>query len=314
MFLFLKETLEHTSQSGSRGSWWRGLSIAWVFSANRNNVQVNDVVDNGEPGSRGDPSQEPLLGNTQRPKAKRKLPFHRIWTVNVIFTMLSQFIIIGHIGTFPILWAIFLSTPQGDLQAQRGPFKFNGGLGLRPREVGFAMSLLGAIGVLLQLVVYPIFQDRFGTISIWRNALLIFPLVYLTAPYPSLMASATSFHKHTVTGLVWLSVGFVVFLFIAGKTGVTPATTLLINDSTPHPSVRGTIHAAATVTANLSRSIFPVVALAIFGQGLRIGVVGLGFWVLSGLALFAYATSLWVMEGTNGGEIVLDDSDSDDGG
>jgi hypothetical protein len=86
----------------------------------------------------------------------------------------------------------------------------------------------------------------------------------------------------------------VIVLFITGRTGVTPATTLLINDCTPHPSVRGTIHTAGTVIGNLSRSLFPVAALAIFGHGLQIGVIGLGFWCLAGLAVLAYVASHWV--------------------
>lgn len=221
-----------------------------------------------------------------------------------------------------------------------------------PRDVGFAMALLGAIGVLLQLVVYPILQDRFGTVKIWRAALLVFPVVYLIAPFPSLVASAPSqrrsggdserdhFVRNTirntirdtisnsindtvtdtvtitakdgVTAPVWLATAAVIVLFIIGRTGVTPATTLLINDCTPHPSVRGTIHTAGTVLGNLGRSLFPIGALAIFGQGLRIGVVGLGFWCLMALAVLAYITSLWVTEGSNGLEIVLDEEDEDD--
>lgn len=91
-----------------------------------------------------------------------------------------------------------------------------------------------------------------------------------------------------------------------GRTGVTPATTLLINDCTPHPSVRGTIHTAGTVIGNLSRSIFPIVAFAIFGKGLEIGVVGLGFWCLAVLGGLACVASRWVEQGDNGKEIVLE--------
>jgi len=181
-----------------------------------------------------------------------------------------------------------------------------------PREVGIAISLLGGIGVVLQLVVYPMLQDRFGTVRIWRTALLIFPVVYLLAPFPSLVASAPSQRKENVKALVWLAMGMVMVLFIIGRAGVTPATTLLINDCTPHPSVRGTIHTAGTVIGNLSRSLFPIAALAIFGQGLRIGIVGLGFWCLMVIAVLAYIASLWVTEGSNGKEIVLDD-ESDNG-
>jgi len=98
----------------------------------------------------------------------------------------------------------------------------------------------------------------------------------------------------------------VLLLFVLGRTGVTPATTLLINDCTPHPSVRGTIHTAGTVIGKLSRSLFPIAALAIFGGGLQIDLVGLGFWCIACLAVLACAASRWVKEGSNGNEIKVE--------
>ena len=237
------------------------------------------------------------------PPRKASLPFRRIWTRNVLCTMLAHFIIAGHLGTFTNLWAIFLSTPVGGPNPAHpsSPIHFSGGLGLQPREVGFAMSAVGVLGVTLQLVIYPILNDRFGTIHIWQAALFIFPLVYTLAPFPALIAS-----NSTSTPLIWTTLLLVLLFFIIGRTGVTPATTLLINDCTPHPSVRGTIHTAGTVIGNLSRSLFPIAAFAIFGQGLKIGIVGLGFWCVAGLAVLACVASRWVVEGSNGKEIVLE--------
>lgn len=175
---------------------------------------------------------------------------------------------------------------------------------MHPREVGYAMSILGAVGVALQLVIYPILNDRFGTIRIWQGAMFIFPIVYTLAPFPSLVASSSSQSHNTV--FVWISMLFVLLLFVIGRTGITPATTLLINDCTPHPSVRGTIHTAGTVIGNLSRSVFPIIAFSIFGKGLNIGVVGLGFWCVALLAILACVASRWVVEGSNGKDIVLE--------
>lgn len=238
-----------------------------------------------------------LLQQETQPQTRHSpLRFWDIWTFNVICTMLAHFIITGHLGTFSSLWAIFLSTPTGKAEDQHLPFRFIGGLGLRPLDVGVSMSFLGAIGVVLQAMVYPSLNDRYGTIKIWRYALCIFPIVYLIAPFPSLAASSSHSDKTTVG--TWISMGFVMLLFMIGRTGVTPATTLLINDCTPHPSVRATIHTTGTVIGNLSRSVFPVAALGIFGYGLRIGVVGLGFWCLTVLGVLACFASLWVKEGT----------------
>ncbi|KAF8851776.1 MFS general substrate transporter [Acephala macrosclerotiorum] len=303
VFFGLEETLE--SLQHTEGSLARRL---WTKFTTRNTSMDHgySTIDSDEPDSPVKMSQlsQHIENQVPPPKKKVKLPFSRIWTWNVFCTMLAHFIIAGHIATFTNLWAIFLSTPVENSKHQHPPFFFSGGLGMQPRDVGFAMSTLGAVGVTLQLVIYPRLNDKFGTVNIWRTALFVFPFAYALAPYPALVGSANFTSGKTV--LVWLSVGFILLLFIIGRTGVTPATTLLINDCTPHPSVRGTIHTAGTVIGNLSRSVFPIVAFAIFGKGLDIGVVGLGFWCLACLGLLACVASRWVTEGTNGKEIVLE--------
>jgi MFS family permease len=303
VFLGLEETLEHFKHH--EGSIIQRL---WKKLTTRSPTPSHGytAIDSDEPNS---PQSSVTLINFPEsshttPKPRARLPFRRIWTWNVICTMLAHFIIAGHIATFTNLWAIFLSTPIADSQTQHPPLHFSGGLAMQPREVGFAMSTLGAIGVVLQLVIYPMLNDKFGTIGIWRSALFVFPIAYALAPFPALITSLISISGKSI--LVWLSVGFVLLLFVVGRTGVTPATTLLINDCTPHPSVRGTIHTAGTVIGNLSRSVFPVIAFAIFGKGLEVGVVGLGFWCLACLGILACVASRWVEQGSNGREIVLE--------
>jgi hypothetical protein len=298
VFFGLEETLEilqHTEGSFARRIW-KKLRRSKDASADQGYAAINSEEDEVRI------PLSPPMQTSMKPKVK--LPFRRIWTRNVLCTMLAHFIIAGHLGTFTNLWAIFLSTPVEKAENQLPPIKFGGGLGMKPREVGFAMSILGAIGVTLQLVIYPMLNDRFGTIKIWQGALFIFPIVYTLAPFPSLVASENA--NGDETALVWIAMLFVLLLFVVGRTGVTPATTLLINDCTPHPSVRGTIHTAGTVIGSLSRSLFPIVAFSIFGKGLDIGVVGLGFWCLACLAVLACIASRWVMEGSNGKEIILE--------
>ena len=317
----LKETLEiHDKAAGSSAHrLWRKAK-AYVQGKRNRDGHDYAIINSDEPvtpispispifelsptSDRGHDSA-PLIPSP--PKRKAKLPFRRMFTFNVICTMFAHFIIAGHLGTFSNLWAIFLSTPVDKQGDHHSAIQFTGGLGMLPRDVGFAMSLLGALGVLLQLVVYPPLNDRFGTIKVWRSALFIFPVVYLLAPYPSLVASTSGQKVH-----IWLAMSFVLLLFVAGRAGVTPATTLIINDCTPHPSVRATIHTIGTAVGNLGRSLFPVGALAIFGQGLRINVVGLGFWCLACLAIFACVASAWVREGSNGKEIVLDGDEEEE--
>lgn len=239
-------------------------------------------------------------------KSPTSLPFFKMWTPNVLSTMLAQFIISGHLGTFSSLWAIFLSMPVAFMRNQHPPVHFSGGLGMKPQGIGIAMSAIGFTGIVLQVLVYPSVQERWGTIKVWRGALCVFPIVYIVAPFCALVASLgrgeqdEKVSRSTPSILLWMSLLFVLTLFVAGRTGVVPATSLLINDCTPHPSVRGTIHTAGVIVSNLSRSIFPPMAFAVLGYGSRIGVVGLGFWFVAALAVLSCLASLRVKEGKNG--------------
>lgn len=238
------------------------------------------------------------------PRQRQVLPFVKVWTPDVIRTMLAQFIIAGHLGTFAILWAMLLSLPAIPSQTRHSPFKFSGGLGLQPHSVGIVMSAFGLAGIILQVLVYPSLQERWGTIRTWRAALCLFPVVYAIAPFCALIPRLGTDIDRVAPGLFivveWSALLAVLLTFAAGRTGVVPATSLLINDCTPHPAARGTIHTLGVICSNLSRTVFPPLTLAVMGFGLRVGVVGLGFWFVAVLALLSIVASLTVREGTNG--------------
>ncbi|KIW24580.1 hypothetical protein, variant 1 [Cladophialophora immunda] len=255
--------------------------------------QQSDPIPSSTP---DDISPETIQPRRRRPR------FRQIWTPNVLSTMLAHFIISGHLGTFSSLWAIFLSTPPG-AEENRSPWSFSGGLGMDARGVGVIVTLLGAMSVLSQIIVYPCLHDRFGTVGVWRAALYFFPATYLLAPFSALLASdsATAADR----ALLYIAVLGVLLLFNAGRTGVAPATSLLINDCTPHPSVRATIHTMGTIVGNLGRSVFPAIILPVYGLGLAVGVAGLGFWALAALAVVACLVSGRVVEGANGKDVSL---------
>lgn len=231
-----------------------------------------------------------------RPKS---LTAREIWTPNVLRTMFAQFIISGHLGTFITLWAMLLSLPVSSSPA-RLPFYFSGGLGLQPHTVGIMMSAFGVAGVTLQVLVYPGLQERWGTIRVWRKALYLFPVAYCIAPFCALIPMLRkSPDQETIlySFIKWGTLLGVLLLVAAGRTGVVPATSLLINDCTPHPSVRGTIHTTGVICSNLSKSVFPPIALAVMSFGLEAGIVGIGFWFVAILAMCSIGASIQVREG-----------------
>ena len=255
-----------------------------------------------------------------RRRYTQRLPFRRIFTRNVSFTLVANFLLAFHVGTFNSLWFVFLSTPVYDpantatspnALVRNPPFIFTGGLGLQPREVGMAMAILGAIGIGLQLGLYPWLSARLGTVRSWRCFLLFFPFAYFLVPYLSLVPSSSPPPSPKDGLAVWVAIAGVLALQVVGRTFALPAQTILVNNCTPHPSVLGTVHGIGQSVSSFARTLGPMLCGFLYGLGLNMGVVGAVWWGLSGMAILGFLASLFVWEG-DGHEIWLEGDDEDD--
>lgn len=243
---------------------------------------------------------------------KNRLPFRRIFTFNVISTLVSHGLLAGCMGTFQSIWYSFLSTPVYNPEKPYPPgyqphlpFIFNGGIGLPPRSVGFAMAILGTIGITLQLFLYPIINARFGTVRSWRIFLYCFPMVYFLVPFLSLMPSSTPPPSQKTGFPMWAMLTALLFIQTIGRTFASPASAILINNCSPHPTVLGTIHGIGQSASSLARTVGPALGGLLYGLGLEKGCVGAAFWVLALMATGVCVASTFVKEG-DGHEIRLD--------
>ncbi|KAK4142043.1 major facilitator superfamily domain-containing protein [Dichotomopilus funicola] len=332
-WLFLEETLDSRFDKRDRGlelgrkirSWIRGRSTGrgYTLVPDEDDDSTLDLVER-----RGDTRprqssvssirlQTPTTPTRPRRKYTQRLPFRRIFTPNVLWTFVANFLLTFHIGGFNSLWFVFLSTPVYDPSGTRSselpedaprrqlPFVFTGGLGLHPREVGMAMSILGVIGISMQLGIYPRLSARLGTIRSWRLFMTVFPLTYFLIPYLSIVPSASP-PPHAKDGfLVWGAIVCVLFLQVVGRTFSLPSQAILVNNCTPHPSVLGTVHGIGQSVSSLARSTGPVLGGLVYGFGLSHGVVGIVFWGMSAVALCNIVVSRFVREG-DGHEIWLE--------
>ncbi|QSZ36673.1 hypothetical protein DSL72_006554 [Monilinia vaccinii-corymbosi] len=249
------------------------------------------------------------------PRYNNRLPFRQIFTYNVICTLISQGLLAFSMGTFSSIWYSFLSTdvydpahPSKSLPADyipHPPFKFTGGIGLPPRDVGLAMSILGIIGLTMQLFLYPLVNVRLGTIRSWRIFLYGFPIVYSLAPFLSLIPSLSPPPSQKTGPLIWISLSCILLIQTIARTFTSPATTILINNCSPHPSVLGTIHGIGQTASSAAKTVGPALGGYLYGAGLSGGYVGLAFWVLAGMSGVTVFASHFVREG-NGHEIRLE--------
>lgn len=253
-----------------------------------------------------------------KPKPRRKLPFRRIWTRNVLLTFLAHGLLAMHVGTFNNLWFVFLSTPRYSSDAKgkdklplpagytpHAPFTFTGGLALPPPAIGTALAVLGVLGISLQLLVYPRVQFWLGTIPSYRLSLLLFPISYFLAPFLAIVPSTLPPPHQAAGAAIWLGITFVLVFQVTARTFALPSTAILVNNCCPHPSVLGSIHGIGQSVSSATRTVGPVLAGWVYGLGLNWGVVGLAWWMMCGIAVVGAVAGRWVKEG-DGHEIWLE--------
>lgn len=293
---FLDETLERSPEDQATFSslWQRIKAISHL--PGRKKIEYSPIQGESSPlvAEDVDGMTEPM--EVVEPSSiPEQIPFNKIWTAQVMCTLIAQFVISAHNTSFQILWVTFLSTPVDRQDSyHRTIIHFGGGVGLMPKDIGLVMSALNGVGFLLQLVAYPWFNDRWNTIEIWHVTLMIFPFAYFFGPFPALVASWMSEKTSGTPPAVWITMAGVLTLNIIARTGSMPAMTILVNDCVPGPTARATINMAAMTSGQLSKTIFPFLIMAIYGWGLQRNVVGLAFWVMTALAVVGIIASRWV--------------------
>lgn len=321
VWLFLEETLDSRLDKRDHGVELGRKLLTWLSANNRREGGYTPLASTAPPSVEMPPTVElaPRAKLTRR-RYTRRLPFRRIFTPNVIFTLLASFIVSFHVGTFNSLWFVFLSTPvydpskgaeSPDALPRKLPFVFTGGMGLQPREVGMAMAILGVLGITLQLGVYPWLSARLGTVRSWRIFLVFFPLAYFAVPFLSLVPSSDPPPDPKSGAAVWVAIAAVLAFQVVGRTFALPATTILVNNCTPHPSVLGTVHGIGQSVSSFARTLGPVMGGFLYGLGLARGVIGAVWWGLSGVAVSGVVASFFVWEG-DGHEIWLAGDDEDE--
>lgn len=301
VYLGLEETL-----SAKRGQFDMGLYIA---GRAKEIVLRRPAVPHGYAPVQKQEMIHELEEEPVRPATKQRvLPFRRIWTRNVIFTLLTGALFDFHLGAFTNLWSLFLSTPRVPLDTARLPFFFSGGLGMPASTVGCATSILGVLGMLLQLFLYPPVNARLGTLRSYRWFLPLFAVAYALAPYLAVLPSTTSAATagSAASGpFIWTGIVMVLFFQVVARTMTLPASIILLNNCSPHPSVLGTIHGLGQSVSACFRTVGPMVAGWWYGRGLDIGMVGASWWGVTGMSVLGCASAMLIYEGS-GNEVSLD--------
>ncbi|POS78110.1 thioesterase [Diaporthe helianthi] len=187
----------------------------------------------------------------ETPQKANFLPFRRMLTRNLLFTLLSYTMLETHVTAYNSLWPSFLSDPVASVEERRQwrlPFFFSGGAGMATDQIGWTLAVLGAVGLPAQLFLFPRIQQRLGNIRTLRLFQLGFPLVHALVPYIAVMPSATPPPAGKSGPYVWVLIVLVQTILMLCAVFVMPTQVMLINNASPHPSARARTHTIYTQT------------------------------------------------------------------
>lgn len=238
----------------------------------------------------------------------KQLPYRRIFTRNVVLTLLTHCLLATHVGSFNTLWFLFLSAPRN--AGSHRPSGFAGGLGLPSSSTGIGISIIGVLGLTLQFSVFGSITHRVGVLSTFRTAALLFPVVYMLTPLLTILPTRSAAPLPADGWCLWAGMTGILFLQVTGRTFALPLMLVLTNNSSPHPSVLGSLHGIASSVSSGAYSIGPIVSSWLFGKGLDMRFVALAWWLLAAESLCVLVTSRLIHEG-DGHEIKMDGEDDE---
>ncbi|KAJ6785648.1 hypothetical protein PWT90_04796 [Aphanocladium album] len=161
------------------------------------------------------------------------------------------------------------------------PFVFTGGLSFKPHDIAAVLAMRGVISLLLQLVFFPTLRDKFGTLRLYRHALLVFPATYFLTPYLALWAVLTA----------------IVVVQSTARSLALPAGQMLLNAACPDRLALATVQGIGQSVTAASRGLGQLMMTGwLYGLGLNAGVVGAAWWGMAGVAVAAAMAAACVQE------------------
>ncbi|KAK6516457.1 hypothetical protein TWF506_006363 [Arthrobotrys conoides] len=300
-FSFLLATfgLEETNPSGDIigkvlskiRNFWSRITSPLSRLSNRSQQQYEPVSQENT----NDTVQSP---QPPRPTRRKAIPLREALTPSVIFCLICFIALPLHNSTFLQLYPIFLSTPRRDNSHPSTPISWNGGLGLPASQVGYGMAILGFIGIIMQLFIYPPLQMRFGTLLSYRMSLLLFPIAYTLTPLLAILPSEDPDLNKPASGrIVWAGIVITLFIQVTARTFSNPGNVILLMNSVNNRRALGTVNGIGASLSSLARAVGPLSAGWGYGFALEIGCVGAVWWAMAAVAMFGVFVSTYVTEG-----------------
>lgn len=187
----------------------------------------DDECDDGEGGKKESRLPTPV---PEKSRVRPILPLRRIFTQRFVLMLMVSAIHDSHISAYTILWVNFLSDPPATGAHDSLPFRFSGGPGMTPSEIGLTLSIVGICGLPIQFFVYPKVIHKLGALRAWRLFMRGLPVIYSVAPFIAVVSKLTrsSTSEQGQPPAVWMLIAAIQVTLIFCAAFVTPTALMLV--------------------------------------------------------------------------------------
>ncbi|KAG8875169.1 hypothetical protein FRB97_005352 [Tulasnella sp. 331] len=174
-----------------------------------------------------------------------------------------------------------------------------GGLQRSPAEIGFFLSTLGVLGILLSLVAFPALQHRFDTLPLYRACMACWPVIFILFSATSIFARLV-LRKNTIgtegdaAALAFIWIGVSMILLIGRVAAMGFAThMIMVKMSAPNRESLGASFGLSQTMACLARALGPAFVSSLFALSIDKQILGGHFvWlVMFCIAVGGYAAT-----------------------
>ncbi|KAL5527640.1 hypothetical protein ACEPAG_6441 [Sanghuangporus baumii] len=202
------------------------------------------------------------------------------WTIArdpIMSSVLMPFFLLSILNTsMLVVFSLFAYTPI--------PY---GGLSRNPEEIGFAIASAGLSGAIIQIIVLPELQHHFGTLSLYRFFMSLWPVIYLLFPVLNAIAKYTAGQfdgrdsvQYSGSMCVWI--GIIVLLSLNRLAAMAFSLNLILTkNASPSSSMLGKVFGLSHFTNCFARAIAPSFSSSLFAFSKEGNILGGDFvWVV----------------------------------
>lgn len=199
---------------------------------------------------------------------------------------MQRLIFSSHTISLEQLLPILMSKKATNPANTQLPLKFDGGFGWKTQNVGAFLAMQGFMQMFAQLILFPWLSKKLGSLRTFWVTLSLYPILYILAPYLALLPESLR-----IPGLVVLLIGKVTFQSLS-----YPSLAIILANSSPSKRVLGTLNGAAMSSASVCRGFGPTISGAVDGLGTTLGMSGLAWWAIAGVALLGWLPGFMLKE------------------